>query len=179
MPSEAPIKPTPAISEPVGDACHGAARAQHRGERFGEARVLLGRADGHAQVALEAVDVHRAHDDPAPEQRFVDVRAVADVDQAESSPSSARRVGPSRSQTPAQKGEAFAIVGARALDVLVIVERGERRHLRERVDVEGLPDAVQHLDDRERADAVPDAQAGEAVDLREGPQREQQAAASL
>ena len=56
---------------------------------------------------------------------------------------------------------------ALCVDVLGVVERRERRRLRQRVHVERLAHAVEHVGDGRLRDAVADAQAGEAVGLRE------------
>ena len=126
----------------------------------------------------QPVDVHRPHDHAEAEQRLVHARAVSDVDQEEVRP--ARHVRPPETLAGgAQEGEPLAVVGAGALHVLGVVERRERRHLRERVHVERLADAVQDLDELERPDAVADAQPREAVDLRERAQREEQPSAPL
>ena len=65
-----------------------------------------------------------------------------------------------------------AFIAARALDVLVVVERGQRGRLGQPVHVERMARALQIAGELGIGDAVADAHAGEPVDLREGAQHD-------
>ena len=87
---------------------------------------------------------------------------------------SSRRVGqvarPSRRSSRVRNSKPVGVRAARALDVLVVVERGERRGLGDQVHVERMPRALEVAGELAVGDGVADAQPGEAVDLREGAQ---------
>src|SRR5947207_1990201 len=52
-------------------------------ERGEKALILGGKPDGHAQPLRQSIVSDRAHDHALAQQRFVDTRAVADIDQHE------------------------------------------------------------------------------------------------
>ena len=56
-------------------------------------------------------------------------------------------------------------------DVVVVVERGTRCHLRQRVHAEGLPHPAEDVDHRGRRHRITDPEPGETVELGERPQR--------
>src|SRR5207249_1885936 len=62
---------------------------------------------------------------------------------------------------------------SRLLGVALIIERGQRAGLGQRVDVEWLANLFQFGDQFGMADAVANAQAGQAVNLRECPHEQQ------
>src|SRR4051812_18346570 len=78
---EPPIKPTPITASFIASSRRrGASVALARGERREEALVLLGRADGDAQVLRQLVGAaDRADDDAATQEPLVDFGRLADA----------------------------------------------------------------------------------------------------
>ena len=118
-------------------------------------------------MLCEAVHVHRAHDDAAPEQRLVHLPAGSDL--YEDEVGGARHVGEAHGREGLdQVRHAGPVHGERALHVLLIAEGGERADQGEPVHVEGLTDVGDRFHHGLRRHAVSDAQARQAVELGEG-----------
>src|SRR5919198_1524355 len=183
-PSRAPLRPhvtvgtvapAPYRAEPSkGGLC----AFEHPPERSGEQVVLLPRPDGDANRPGRSEGGERADDDAFPEKRLEDgLRVVAHLGEDEVRDRGCRdREADARAclleLCPSRGRQAAA-----AHDLLLVSETGEGGVLRGLVDVEGVANLADRLDDVRRADPVADSKTGEPVDLRERPQDEDAAPA--
>src|SRR5215510_700424 len=122
--NEPPISPTPAIvtrSKSGGTGDSFAPDALQRGDK---ALVFLGGANGDPHVFGKAVHAHRADDHTLAQQRLVDALAAADPHEQEVCPAG-HVLRPEARQLGAQVRHAVAVAAPGALDVLVVVERGQ------------------------------------------------------
>ena len=179
--NEPPIRPTPKMTifrnTGAATAC---CVADHSASAFFSAAMNAAfssrQADRDAQPLRQAVVADRAHDHALLEQRQVDARAGAVVVAARTStklPYDGTYSRPSSSNACGQLRIACGIVLRALLQERLVVQRGDRRGLRQRVDVERLADAVQQVGQGRLRDRKADAQAGQAVGLREGARDEQ------
>jgi hypothetical protein len=137
--------------------------------------LVLGHgADGDADPFGEFVGGHGADDDALLHHGFEDGVAVTDFDEDE--------VGVAGDVFEAHGGELVLEVDAAFVGdgfgfglVIFVEEAGEGGGLGEGVGVEGLASALEDLDEFGRAEAVTDAEAGEALDFREGAEDDDEA----
>jgi hypothetical protein len=146
-------------------------------EDFDAALVLGHGADGDADPFGEFVGGHGADDDALLHHGFENGVAVADFDEDE--------VGVAGDVFEAHGGELVLEVGAAFVGdgfgfglVIFVEEAGEGGGLGEGVGVEGLAGALEDFDEFGRAEAVTDAEAGEALDFGEGAEDDDIAAGS-
>ena len=142
-------------------------------ERRQHALVLFARSDRDPQVIRQPVVADRPHDHALAQHRFVHRRRrPAAVDQHEIA--GRRQLTHAECiEARAQLRHAGAIGLDRSLQVLAVVERGERRGERDRIDIERLAHAIEHVGDRRMRQRVADAQSRQAVGLRERARDEQ------
>lgn len=128
--------------------------------------MFLG-ADGDADVFRETVGGHGAEDDALGEAFVEAIQAVADFDKDEIGV--AGNVGDAAGlELLLEELSAGAVEGDGLLEMVGVVQRGGGGSLCEGRDVEGGAGAVEVRGNLRGGDGVPDAEAGEAVDLGEG-----------
>lgn len=136
-------------------------------QRFDAAFVLFLGADGDADVFRETVGGHGAEDDALGETFVEAIQAVADFDKDEIGV--AGDVGNAAGlELLLEELSAGAVEGDGLLEMVGVVQRGGGGGLCEGRDVEGGAGAVEVRGNLRGGNGVPDAEAGEAVDLGEG-----------